>query len=606
MEWKSYLQQERTDEDAWLQYFISSAYAGKPVDAIQSEIAEEFPDSFLAHYTSFKTKGWTADGVDDLKAALALDDTQTISLEDQLIFAEVEERNRAKASQQVFDAGLIHSSTLNYSYNLLMSVAEDGLLLVDGLHLTVPIWVLQDVMSVRKDVTILNVGIGGFSEGLSVESTKVKKGWDYTIDELLQKEQGEKIYYALTLPRELINQKEKNLYVVGLASAESKPDFNHFETLQRNIEQRFLLDYLSLDFNGEPKTATGKVLSTNYIVPLLLLKEFYDDQNNVTRSNELTSLIEQLAKDSQLETRVTLLLNQKRMPSAFKKIELDVRTLEKHLKKIKGTLYASDVELDNRSFWAYMEYLRKNGYEDLFNQGLSDLSEFDDVTKAWLGNYLYSPENVVALEAKRRGGDYLDYPVINITYETAKAYCEWLSFQYNAQTKRKYRKVLFRLPSKEEWTIAALGFKEFSSWTLNENTVKAKPREGKGDYDPYSLSEHTISYPWGLNAWDLRNSILNSHDCYLANVLAPQDIVCPAGIKGDGWALSSPVATYFANGFGLYDVVGNISEMINEPGVAMGGSWNHAAEESTIISENRYEGKDISTGFRLFMEVIEE
>ena len=68
----------------------------------------------------------------------------------------------------------------------------------------------------------------------------------------------------------------------------------------------------------------------------------------------------------------------------------------------------------------------------------------------------------------------------------------------------------------------------------------------------------------------------------------------------------APIMTYFANNMGLYDVVGNVAEMTNLDGIAMGGSWNHPAEESTITSINRYEGSDISVGIRLFMEVIEK
>ena len=154
--------------------------------------------------------------------------------------------------------------------------------------------------------------------------------------------------------------------------------------------------------------------------------------------------------------------------------------------------------------------------------------------------------------------------------------------------------------------MAALGYKEFGSWKLKENTVQAKDKEGKGALHPHDLATNTISYPWGLNAWNKRNSITNHNNCFLANINAGDEITCPAGMKGDGFTLTSPAGTYFANKMGLFDTIGNIAEMIDEEGVAMGGSWNHAAEASTIISEYRYEKSDISVGFRLFMEVIED
>ena len=64
-------------------------------------------------------------------------------------------------------------------------------------------------------------------------------------------------------------------------------------------------------------------------------------------------------------------------------------------------------------------------------------------------------------------------------------------------------------------------------------------------------------------------------------------------------------ASYFPNGLGLYDVVGNVAEMIDEKGKACGGSWNDIPEESTIRSVKTYTGPHDTVGFRVFMEVVE-
>ena len=63
--------------------------------------------------------------------------------------------------------------------------------------------------------------------------------------------------------------------------------------------------------------------------------------------------------------------------------------------------------------------------------------------------------------------------------------------------------------------------------------------------------------------------------------------------------------SYFANDVGLFDVVGNVAEMVNEKGSACGGSWNHSPDESTIRSIHRYDKPDASIGFRVFMEIVE-
>jgi hypothetical protein len=64
-------------------------------------------------------------------------------------------------------------------------------------------------------------------------------------------------------------------------------------------------------------------------------------------------------------------------------------------------------------------------------------------------------------------------------------------------------------------------------------------------------------------------------------------------------------ASYFPNDIGLYDVVGNVAEMINENGKACGGSWDDEPKESTIHSVKTYSRPDATIGFRVFMEVVE-
>ncbi|MEM9328153.1 MAG: hypothetical protein AAGA85_20975, partial [Bacteroidota bacterium] len=431
--WQSYLSNNREDIAGWLQYFRALAYAGKSAElgSIHEQLHSINPGSFLDYYSKFRIEGWTLEGIAALEEALVINHPAALTLEDQLILAEVQGSPRADRAYEVFNGGLIHPSTLNYSYNLLMSVEENGILVTDALHTSIPLWVLQDVMKVREDVAILNLQL--IRENKTYFDGKVKAVQAQLNDplELFTHDKVPGIYYALTLPRETVQQIENRLYVVGLASTQGAEDFEHYTQLRENIEEKFLMDYLTIDFNGEPKTATGKVLSSNYIVPLLLLKEFYDEVENLERSAEVKAMILQLANDSQIKTRVQLLLNQKTdNPRNFKTIELDLKKWEKKMKPVKDNIYASDAEITLKEYWEFLEYLRKNGYDEVYELAKQDLSRYDDLTADLLNNFFYSPENLQH-QQKYSKHSVLKHPALDIPYEGAKAYCEWLTVQYN-------------------------------------------------------------------------------------------------------------------------------------------------------------------------------
>jgi len=104
------------------------------------------------------------------------------------------------------------------------------------------------------------------------------------------------------------------------------------------------------------------------------------------------------------------------------------------------------------------------------------------------------------------------YPVVGINWEDAIAYCQWLS----QQTGKKYR-----LPTEAEWEKAARG-----------------GLEGQ-------------NYPWGNEEFD-------SGGRFRANTGSESD---NDRIRSkDGFLNTSPIGSFPANGYGLYDVAGNVWE----------------------------------------------
>lgn len=109
-----------------------------------------------------------------------------------------------------------------------------------------------------------------------------------------------------------------------------------------------------------------------------------------------------------------------------------------------------------------------------------------------------------------------DHPVINVAYEDAMAFCDWLT------TKEPLR---YRLPSELEWEYACRGGTT-TKWSCGDSVESLK------DYSNLCDSKLQAAYPFAT--WSVEWS--------------------------DGFAFTAPVGTFRPNPFGLYDMHGNVFE----------------------------------------------
>lgn len=290
--WMDYLAANPEDKNGWLEYYKAATFgraSENQLKKIQVEIETLFPGSREANYVQFRAHGWDLDGVGFLKEAIRLDQGGSSFLAEEIMLAEVlnEADQRIELAKEVYEAKLIYPSLLNYSYNVLMSTGQEGILVVEGEHSTIPLWVLQDVMGVRQDVKILNLDLIQHCEFLSTWLEEIQlNGLDASgniekstlLRELPLSNPDKDFYYALTLSNKDLIPVEERLYVVGLASMHTEIEFDNYQVLQQNVEKKFLMDYLTVNFNGEPKTSTGRV----YTRPITLFRFCYS-KNTTTR-----------------------------------------------------------------------------------------------------------------------------------------------------------------------------------------------------------------------------------------------------------------------------------------------------------------------------------
>ncbi len=149
-------------------------------------------------------------------------------------------------------------------------------------------------------------------------------------------------------------------------------------------------------------------------------------------------------------------------------------------------------------------------------------------------------------------------PVVGVTWHDAQAFCRWLTRETG---------VVHRLPTEADWEAAARG------------GLVGEP------------------FPWGRELPDAGGRYRANYD--------------PKGFANDGRALSVPVASFPPNGYGLFDMAGNVSEWCADVKTApeganpfapkdyrirKGGSWRSQARDLRCAAR-KFSPPDTADGF---------
>jgi hypothetical protein len=185
-----------------------------------------------------------------------------------------------------------------------------------------------------------------------------------------------------------------------------------------------------------------------------------------------------------------------------------------------------------------------------------------------------------------------DHPVINVTLEDARAFCQWLT----RRERRDGRITLsheYRLPTDTEWSLMA-GLSGEDGGSPGARDARKQP-----------------VFPWGPD-WPDGRKVGNFAD--MAAAITP-GMPADRTIAGydDGFPHTAPVGSFDANSIGLHDISGNVQEWVDDAyskhggevlGVLRGGGWNtHQLENLYTGSRNAVPAgyRDEFYGFRVVL-----
>lgn len=589
--WKAEIDKDQSNADAWLNYYHASRIVNmlggsdmqNDLDEIYKNLASHIKGSYEYHYLSYLNGGAKVGLYHHLEKAYELDPNRTEIYSEMINHAAMHQdlESMATFNAKWMESGEISQGILAWNYNALMSVEPNAILLTYGDNDTYPAWMLQQVQALRKDVEVVNVNL--LRKQIYCDAIFEKCGipayTDLIDDQLIWQDDfipvsdhilrysTRPIYFNVTVPKTIREQYKDKLYTVGLSFKYSNTSFDNMSVLKDNYENKFLTDYMIMGFQNDKSVSVLNSLNMSYLPGFLSLMKAYIKNGEELKRDKLGVIVGNIARAGGKLTNVMAIIESSENIKPLSETLMDIKSIDKQIKPIGNGLYANDVETSNENYNQFlMDLLRNKEFEllDKCKMGKTD----------WMS---LLPEEFKTLDRisvfVHGGPDEPRCPIQNISYEAAVLYCEWLTRAYNGYDKKKnFEEVVFRLPTEAEWEMAA------------------------------SAGRANVAYPWGGNYYR------NLKGCYLSNFFSSDEPMCTEcdnkSPDNDGAFFPVKGDTYFPNDFGLYGMSGNVAEMVQEKGIAKGGSWEDIPQECTIDAVKKVDGPSPAVGFRVFMEVI--
>lgn len=196
-------------------------------------------------------------------------------------------------------------------------------------------------------------------------------------------------------------------------------------------------------------------------------------------------------------------------------------------------------------------------------------------------------------------GFYNYYPVVGISYEQAQAFCKWRGRVVTELLNQKrqltladtlhpaYVRCQYRLPTESEWEAAAAVQSNLPFGTACASLPLQIVPKAAAYLQQRSGSTKSVG--------EIQASILAYNQTHptLSILNYAQEVPYFLRTATPGYVYQGPV-----NYYGLYQMLGNAAEMVQEKGITKGGSYRDALPDCRIKARGTYTGPAHYIGFR--------
>lgn len=273
--WKAEIDKNKKDAEAWINYYSAvralkiCSYDSKERSTyehlghqIAADLMSFLPESFEANYVMYWDSGLGFSDEKHLKKAYELKPNDPRVLLDYLILSEIKRDQSmfSSTAKKLYELNRIPAGAMNWAYNVLTEVSENGIVLTAGDNDTYALWIAQVGMNYRKDVTVINtsmIQLDDYRTKLFAEKGIKPFKWEpETMSEqaIFQHIFNNTAHIPVHVSTSASGQFSDStitdhLYLTGLTYIYSEMNIENMTMLKRNFEKRFLLDHLIKSFS---------------------------------------------------------------------------------------------------------------------------------------------------------------------------------------------------------------------------------------------------------------------------------------------------------------------------------------------------------------------
>ena len=328
--WNKEIKAYSNNASSWLNYYKASRYsnytntsnkinenAQKELDNIVNDMKKNVPNSFEFNYAKYWNGNNDISLFPYLEKAYQIGPNNTELYDDMIAYYELTGNDAKKKEfcEKWYNNKDIPDQVIKYNYNVLMSLEQDAVIITNGDYDTYPLWVLQNVKNIRKDVCVINKNLIahdsyrinkfkaiGICDVVNLNPGTSPLTW---FKALCEKNPEKTIYFGLTIAPEILSTMKDKLYLTGLVYRFSNTGIDNVPILKKNWEEKFDVKYFS-DLIKE----SSNPINTNYLVPMLVLYKYYLKINQQEPAEDLLKEIKMIAKKSGKENTVERFLNE--------------------------------------------------------------------------------------------------------------------------------------------------------------------------------------------------------------------------------------------------------------------------------------------------------